>query len=73
MQILIQKDGATVIPKEVADAAEAQVYRDRGFGVQIVGENGDVTEMALHVNDEPDPEDLLKKGKPKAPAPGTAA
>jgi hypothetical protein len=68
MQILIQKDGATVIAKEVADAEEAQAYRDRGFGVQIVGE--DVADMAVHADDPP--EDKPKKNKPKAPAPGTA-
>lgn len=69
MQILIQKDGATVIPKEVADAAEAQAYRDRGFGVQIVGE--EVAEMAVYTDDPG--EGKPTKGKPKAPAPGTAA
>jgi hypothetical protein len=40
MLILVQKDSATVVPREVADDAEAQTFVDRGFTVERMLEDG---------------------------------
>lgn len=40
MQILITKDSATVVSKEVTSLEEAKQYADNGFHVDVVVEDG---------------------------------
>lgn len=42
MQILIIKDSATTVPKEVRDIAEAKQYQEIGFSVTVVTEDGNI-------------------------------
>jgi len=45
MQILIEKDAATKIPKEVADVDAARSYVAQGFVVHVVNEDGSTSPL----------------------------
>ncbi len=38
--ILIHKDAATVIPREVADLTDARAFEEQGFRVELLAEDG---------------------------------
>ena len=67
MLILIQKDSATKVPKEVADLEEAQGFASNGFHVTVQQDDGsfkDLTELtAAEVEEDAAPE--AKKPTPK--------
>lgn len=45
MRVLITKDGATKIPREVADMSEARQIASTGFHVELLGEDGVVSQL----------------------------
>jgi hypothetical protein len=57
MQILIEKDAATKVPKEVADVAEARSFVAQGFVVHQVNDDGSLSPL---------PEDAPAEEAPKA-------
>lgn len=48
---LIEKDSATKIPKDCSEE-EAQAFLEQGFGVQRIGENGEMLPFAAEVAEE---------------------
>ncbi len=45
MLILIEKDSATRVPKEVADIDEARAFEQNGFVVHVMGEGGELSPL----------------------------
>lgn len=46
MLILIEKDSATKVPREVRDISEAQVFADQGYPVYVVNADNTNTPLA---------------------------
>jgi hypothetical protein len=67
MHILIIKDGATKIPREVADLAEARGIQAQGFSVLVVVDDGEVPleKIADSVEEASAPAAPKAKGKAK--------
>lgn len=67
MQILIEKDSATKVPREVADADEARAFAHQGFVVHVVNEDGSTSPLAdeAPAAEEPAAEPAKKAGKGK--------
>jgi hypothetical protein len=67
MLILIEKDAATRVPKEVADLNEARGYVAQGFTVHLMGDDGTVSPLP---GDEPAATEAVEAApaakKPKA-------
>ncbi len=53
MLILIEKDSATKVPREVADADEARAFEQQGFVVHVVNEDGSTSPLGGAPQPEP--------------------
>lgn len=61
MLILIEKDSATKVPREVADADEARGFEQQGFVVHVV--NSDGSTSPLGAAPQPEPAEEAPKAK----------
>lgn len=61
MQILIEKDAATKIPKEVADVDAARSYVAQGFVVHVLNDDGSLSPLP-----EAEPAQEVAEEAPKA-------
>ena len=52
MLILIERDSATKVPKEVKDLDEAQAYAAQGFSVHVVGDDGTAKPLSAVLAEE---------------------
>lgn len=66
MLILIEKDSATRVPREVADIDAALAIQAQGFAVFTVAEDGSTTLLVAPVTDaEPEPAEEAPPKKSK--------
>ncbi len=75
IDILIEKDSATRIPKQVADLDEARAFAANGFAVHVIGEDGTASPLDAPAAEEapgptpaPEPVKAAAKKIAKAPA-----
>ena len=69
MRILIVKDAATRIPREVADRAEARAIQEQGFTVLEVGDDDVARPLASEPEQQPEPQAASAPSPAPAPAP----
>lgn len=62
MLIVIERDSATRVPKEVADVEAARAFEAQGFAVHIVNEDGSTSPLPA-AERAPEEEAPKKKGK----------
>lgn len=68
LKILIERDAATRVPKEVDDLAAARVYESMGFAVHLQNEDGSVSPLPADAAPEvaPEPVSEVAAAKPAA-------
>ena len=68
LKILIERDPATRVPKEVEDLAAARAYESMGFAVHLQNDDGSVSPLPADTAPEAAPEPVSEVEAPKPAA-----